>query len=185
MTAERLMFELAAALPARAIVVDDSSSHRAAFGHYMQALAPDELVSKRSGSIGWGLGATLGTKLAMPDRPVVGVLGDGGAMMTVQGLWTAANDNIPAILVVMNNGSYRVLKTNMDIYRRDVLKEPERHGRYLHMDFPTPFDLSTIARGMGVHGERISDPAEVGPTVKRAFDSGKPVLLDVTIDGSV
>ncbi|MBM3959956.1 MAG: thiamine pyrophosphate-binding protein [SAR202 cluster bacterium] len=185
MTAERLMSEVAGALPPGTVVIDDSSSHRAAFAHYMQSLAPDELVSKRSGSIGWGLGATLGVKLARPDRPVLGVLGDGGAMMTVQGLWTAANERIPAVMVVMNNGSYRVLKTNTDIYRRDVLKQTEPSPRYLYMDFPTPFDLSLIARGMGVQGERITDPEDVVPALRRAFDSGKPTLLDVAIDGSV
>lgn len=182
---ERLMAELAAAIPERTIVIDDTSSHRVPFGHYMQSLAPDELVSKKSGAIGWGIGATLGTKLAHPDRPVLGVLGDGGVMMTVQALWTAANENIPAVMVVLDNGMYRVLKTNMNIYQRDVLKEPEPGSKYLYMDFPTPFDLSVIAQGMGVHGERITEPEEIGPAVKRAFASGKPALLDVVIDGSV
>ena len=134
---------------------------------------------------GWGLGATFGTKLANPDRPVIGILGDGGAMMTIQGLWSAANDDIPAVVVVLDNGAYRVLKTNMDIYKRDVIKEPEPGSNYLFMDFPTPFNLSVIARGMGVHGERITDPTEIGPALKRAFASGKPALLDVVIDGTV
>jgi thiamine pyrophosphate-dependent acetolactate synthase large subunit-like protein len=124
-------------------------------------------------------------KLAHPDRPVLGVLGDGGVMMTVQALWTAANENIPAVIVVLDNGMYRVLKTNMDIYKRDVLQESEPDGRYLYMDFPTPFDLSVIAKGMGVHGERITEPEAIGPAVRRAFASGKPALLDVVIDGSV
>ncbi len=185
MSPERVMAELAAAIPARTIVVDDVSSYRTPFSHYMQGLAPDELVSKKSGSIGWGIGATLGTKLAHPDRPVLGVLGDGGVMMTVQALWTAANENIPAVMVVLDNGMYRVLKTNMDIYKRDVLQEPEPGSKYLYMDFPTPFDLSVIAQGMGVHGERITEPEEIGPALKRAFASGKPALLDVVIDGSV
>jgi len=185
MSPDRALAEIAAALPPRTIVVDDSSSHRLSFNHYMQSLAPDELVSKKSGSIGWGLGATFGTKLANPDRPVLGILGDGGAMMTIQGLWSAANDDIPAVVVVLDNGAYRVLKTNMDIYKRDVIKEPEPGSNYLFMDFPTPFDLSVIARGMGVHGERITDPSEIGPALKRAFASGKPALLDVVIDGVV
>ena len=185
MSPDRALAEISASLPPRTIVVDDSSSHRLSFNHFMQSLAPDELVSKKSGSIGWGLGATLGTKLANPDRPVLGILGDGGAMMTIQGLWSAANDNIPAVVVVLDNGAYRVLKTNMDIYKRDVIKEPEPGSNYLFMDFPTPFDLSVVAQGLGVHGERITDPTEIGPALKRAFASGKPALLDVVIDGSV
>lgn len=185
MSADRAFAEISKVLPSRTIVIDDSSSHRLSFNHYMQSLAPDELVSKKSGSIGWGLGATLGTKLANPDRPVLGILGDGGAMMTIQGLWSAANDNIAAVVVVLNNGAYRVLKTNMDIYKRDVVQEPEPGSNYLFMDFPTPFDLSIVAQGLGVHGERITDPNEVGPALERAFALGKPALIDVVIDGTV
>ena len=51
--------------------------------------------------------------------------------------------------------------------------------------YKSPFDLSIIAQGMGVHGERITDPVEIGPALKRAFASGKPALLDVVIDGVV
>ena len=185
MSADRAFAEISKVLPSRTIVIDDTSSHRLSFNHYMQSLAPDELVSKKSGSIGWGLGATLGTKLANPDSPVLGILGDGGAMMTIQGLWSAANDNIAAVGVVVNNGAYRVLKTNMDIYKRDVVQEPEPGSNYLFMDFPTPFDLSIVAQGLGVHGERITDPNEVGPALERAFSSGKPALIDVVIDGTV
>jgi benzoylformate decarboxylase len=184
MSPERVMSELAAAIPEHTIVIDDVSSYRVPFSHYMQDLAHDELVSKRSGSIGWGIGATLGTKLANPDRPVMGVLGDGGVMMTVQALWTAANENIPAVMVVLDNSMYRVLKTNMDIYKRDILKELEPDSKYLYMDFPTPIDIAMIAEGMGVHGERITEPEDIGPAVRRAFASGKSALLDVVIDGS-
>ena len=116
------------------------------------------LMGSTSGSMGYGVPAALAAKLAHPDRPVLGVLGDGGVMMTVQALWTAANENIPAVMMVLDNGMYRVLKTNMDIYKRDVLQEPEPGSKYLYMDFPTPFDLSVIAQGMGVHGERITEP---------------------------
>ena len=115
----------------------------------------------------------------------MGVLGDGGVMMTVQALWTAANENIAAVMVVLDNSMYRVLKTNMDIYKRDVLKEPEPDTQCLYMDFPTPIDIAMIAQGMGVHGERITEPEEIGPALKRAFASGKPALLDIVIDGSV
>ena len=70
----------------------------------------------------------MGTQCANPDRPVFGIIGDGSAMMTVQGLWTAANDNIPCIFVICNNGMYRVLKVNFNIYQKDVLELPETSG---------------------------------------------------------
>ena len=186
MSPARMMSELAAALPDNAIVVDDSISNRGAMRHYFQADRRGDLRGVRGQSIGGGIGATMGTQCANPGRPVFGVIGDGSAMMTVQGLWTAANDNIPCVFVICNNGMYRVLKVNFNIYQQDVLELPETSGgRLLYSDFATPFDMASIANSMGVHGERITDPAEIKPAVDRAVASGKPALLDIVIDGSL
>jgi thiamine pyrophosphate-dependent acetolactate synthase large subunit-like protein len=186
MTPARMMYELAAALPENAIVVDDAISNRAVLRHYFQATKRGDIRGVRGQSIGGGIGATMGTQCANPDRPVLGIIGDGSAMMTVQGLWTAANDNIPCIFVICNNGMYRVLKVNFNTYQQYVLKLPETSGsNLLYSDFGTPFDMAAIANSMGVHGERIVDPKEIKPAVDRAFASGKPALLDMIIDGSL
>jgi benzoylformate decarboxylase len=182
----RMMFELAAALPENAVVVDDSISNRATLRHYFNATKRGDIRGVRGQSIGGGIGATMGTQCAYPDRPVFGIIGDGSAMMTIQGLWTAANDNIPCVFVICNNGMYRVLKVNFNTYQKDVLKLPETSGsKLLYSDFGTPFDIAAIARSMGVHGERIVDPEAIRPAVERAVASGKPALLDVVIDGSL
>lgn len=186
MTPARMMSELAAALPENAIVVDDSVSNRAVLRHYFQATKRGDIRGYRGQSIGGGIGATMGTQCANPDRPVFGIIGDGSAMMTVQGLWTAANDNIPCIFVICNNGMYRILKVNFNTYQKDVLELPETSGgRLLYSDFGTPFDMAAIANSMGVHGERIVSPEEIRPAVERAVASGKPALLDMVIDGSL
>ncbi len=186
MTPARMMSELADAIPDNAIVVDDSISNRAAMRHYFHAERRGDLRGYRGQSIGGGLGTTMGTQCANPDRPVFGIIGDGSAMMTVQGLWTAANDNIPCVFVICNNGMYRVLKVNFNVYQQDVLELPETSGgRLLYSDFGTPFDMAAIAKSMGVHGERITDPSEIKPAVDRALASGKPALLDMVIDGSL
>ena len=96
MTPARMMSELADAIPDHAIVVDDSISNRGVMRHYFQAERRGDLRGVRGQSIGGGMGATMGTQCANPDRPVFGIIGDGSAMMTIQGLWTAANDNIRA-----------------------------------------------------------------------------------------
>jgi benzoylformate decarboxylase len=182
----RMMAELAAAIPENAIVVDDAISSRGALRHYFKATRRGDLIGVRGQSIGGGIGATMGTQCAYPDRPVFGIIGDGSAMMTIQGLWTAANDNIPCIFVICNNGMYRVLKVNFEVYQRDILNEAEPAGPHLkYADFPTPFDIAAIARSMGVHGERIVDPKAIKPAVDRAVASGKPALLDMVIDGSL
>ena len=186
MTPARMMSELADAIPDNAIVVDDSISNRGTMRHYFQAERRGDLRGVRGQSIGGGMGATMGTQCANPDRPVFGIIGDGSAMMTIQGLWTAANDNIPCIFVICNNGMYRVLKVNFNVYQQDVLELPETSGgRLLYSDFGTPFDMAAIANSMGVHGERITEPSQIKPAVDRAVASGKPALLDMVIDGAL
>lgn len=185
-TPARMMFELSNALPENAIVVDDSLSNRAMFRHYFQASERGDIRGVRGGSIGGGIGATMGTQCANPERPVFGVIGDGSAMMTIQGLWTAANDNIPCIFVICNNGMYRILRTNFNIYQKDVLGLSETSGEnLLYSEFATPFDMAAIANSMGVHGERIIEPSEIKPAVDRAVASGKPALLDIIIDSAL
>ena len=182
----RMMYELAEALPANAMVVDDAISNRVALRHYFNATKRGDIRGVRGQSIGGGIGATMGTQCANPGRPVFGIIGDGSAMMTVQGLWTAANDNIPCIFVICNNGMYRVLKVNFNVYQKDVLELTETSGsNLLYSDFATPFDMAAIAKSMGVHGERIVDPEEIKPAVERAVASGKPALLDIVIDGAL
>ena len=186
MTPARMMAELAKAIPANAMVVDDAISSRGALRHYFQAAKRGDIRGVRGQSIGGGIGATMGTQCANPDRPVFGIIGDGSAMMTIQGLWTAANDKIPCIFVICNNGMYRVLKVNFNVYQRDILQESEPAGsNLLYSDFPTPFDIAAIATSMGVHGERIVEPGEIAPAVERAVASGKPAVLDIVIDGSL
>ncbi len=186
MSPARMMYEVSSALPSNAMVVDDSISHRAAMRHYFQGARRGDILGVRGGSIGGGIGVTMGLQCANPDRPVFGIIGDGSAMMAVQGLWTAANDNIPCVFVICNNGMYRILKTNYNVYQKDILKEDEPAGsNLLYSDFPTPFDLAATARSMGVNGERITDPGEIAPAIKRAVSSGKPALLDIVIDGSM
>ena len=186
MTPARMMSELAQALPPNAMVVDDSISSRAVLRHYFQATKRGDIRGVRGQSIGGGIGATMGAQCANPDRPVFGIIGDGSAMMTIQGLWTAANDHIPCIFVICNNGMYRVLKTNFNVYQKEILQESEPAGsNLLYSDFPTPFDMAAIANSMGVHGERIVEPGEIAPAVERAVASGKPALLDMIIDGSL
>ena len=185
-TPARMMFELSSALPDNSIVVDDSLSNRAMFRHYFQAFERGDIRGVRGQSIGGGIGATMGTQCANPDRPVFGVIGDGSAIMTIQGLWTAANDDIPCVFVICNNGMYRILRTNFNIYQKDVLGLSETSGEnLLYSEFATPFDMAAIANSMGVHGERIIDPSEIKPAVDRAVASGKPALLDIIIDSAL
>ena len=185
MSVERMMAELAKVLPQDTVFADDTITSRDALHGAFEFSDPESIFSERGGAIGWGMGSALGLKLAFPGRPVVGLLGDGSAMMTVQGLWTAANENLPVIYIICNNRSYRILKLNMNIYQSQLLKRETPASQYIGMDFGQPFNVGAIANAMGVYGRSIEDPAELGPAVEKALASGKPAVLDVAIDGSL
>ena len=98
--------------------------------------------------------ARSGVKLAMPDKTVIGFSGDGGAMYTIQAMWTAARHGIGAKFVVCNNRSYQLLKLNVQQYWRE--RGFDDHA------FPGSFDLGDpeirfdeLARSMGVPATRV------------------------------
>ena len=123
--------------------------------------------------------------MANPGKPVLAVVGDGASLYTVQALWTAARYNMPVVYAICNNRSYRILKVNMDTYLRHMLEDRERESEYVGMDFANPLDLAAIAQAMGVASEKVEDAQAIGPALAKAFASGKPYLLDVSIDGSL
>ena len=185
MSTERMMTEIAEALPDDAIIVDDSVTTRASIFGALDFDEPGSLLGITGGALGWGMGGTMGVKMANPDHPVVGIIGDGSAMMTVQALWTAANSDIPVVYVICNNRAYRVLKLNMNLYQSEILGREEPSSDYIAMDFPSPFDIAAIAEAMGVHGRKVEDPTELGDALREAIALGKPAVLDVSIDGAV
>ena len=185
MSTERMMSEIAAALPEDAIVVDDSVTTRASVFGALDFDEPGSLLGITGGALGWGMGGAMGVKMANPGRPVIGIIGDGSAMMTVQALWTAANSNVPVVYVICNNRAYRVLKLNMNLYQSEILEREKPTSEYIAMDFPTPFDMAAIAKAMGVYGRKVENPAELGEALREALALGKPAVLDVSIDGAV
>ena len=185
MPVERMMHELAAAVPPDTIVADEAVTSRPALNRAFDFEKPGDIYGIRGGALGWAMPGALGVKLAHPDRPVLAVVGDGASMYTVQALWTASRYNIPVVYAICNNQAYRILKVNMEVYLRDMLDDRERDSDYVGMDFANRLDLAMMAQAMGVHGERVDDPAEIGPAIRRAFDSGRPALLDITISGAL
>jgi thiamine pyrophosphate-dependent acetolactate synthase large subunit-like protein len=73
----------------------------------------------------------------------------------------------------------------MEIYLRRMLDDQDRRSEYTGMEFANPLDLAAIARGMGVAGEKVEDPAALGPALRKAYASGKPAVIDVSIDGAL
>jgi benzoylformate decarboxylase len=181
MSAARLMDELAGCLPEGVSVAGEAITGGLDLIRSLAFEEPSDFLDSRGGGIGQGLPSGIGVKLALPERPVLCVSGDGSAMYTIQGLWTAAHHDIPVVFLILNNGSYRILRANLDRYRERAGIDPERGYAHLDLDEP-PIDFLAVARGLGVEGRRVEAPEDVEPALRAAFDSGRPYLLDVAID---
>ena len=186
MSTERMMTEVAGVLPGDAIIADDSVTTRASVQGAIELNEPGCVFGERGGSLGWGMGGALGLKLANPERPVVAIVGDGSAMMTVQALWTAVNESIPVVYVICNNRSIPHTQSSTWAPTSGTYSTTRRpragtsgwtsRRPSTSRASPTPF---------GVDSRRVEDPADLAPAMKRALDLGEPALLDVVIDGSV
>src|SRR5499427_6373566 len=168
-------------LPKDAVVIDETISSGAGIRSLIRSEDPQSFYGLRGGGIGWGLPAALGVKLALPQRPVVALVGDGSAMYTNQALWTAARESVAVVYVILNNASYRILKQRTHGLKGFSFED----DHYVAMDLDRPFiDYVGLARSLGVPGERVEKSAEVAGAMGRALASGGPYLIDVKLDAT-
>ncbi len=176
----RLALDLRETLLPDTIIVDGAVTSSVALRNYLDLDDPTAYLAfqDNDGSLGDSLPKALGVKLARPDRPVVGLVGDGNAMYSIQGLWTAAHHDIPVVLVIFNNATYKILKVNaMRVMGSDV--KPRLHSMDL---FDPPIDFAKLAQDFGMHGEQVRSPDDLKPALERAINLGKPALVDVVIE---
>ncbi len=176
-----VMSAVADALPSEAVVVDESISSGGGLRVLLRSDDSRSFYGLRGGGIGWGLPAAIGVKLALPDRPVVALVGDGSAMYTCQALWTAAHYRVDVVFVLLNNASYRILKQRIHALKGFAAQA----DRFIAMDLDDPrIDFVGLAKSLGVRAERIEKTADVGPALGRALATRGPTLLDVELDRS-
>ena len=157
--------------PRNAIVTHDSGYPRNQLVPFWPALNPRSYIGwGKSTQLGYGLGLALGAKVAAPDKVVINVMGDAAFGMAGLDIETAARSELGTITVVLNNG---VMTHYYDHFPHatENWKSNELGGIY-----------SDTAKSLGAHGERIHNPDEIGPAMKRALEasnSGQPVLLEM------
>lgn len=180
----RFCEELATYLPKDAIIFDEAITSSPNITRYYPPTLPEHYFVTRGGSLGVGIPGAIGAKLAHPDQTVIGIIGDGGAMYTIQALWSAVRHDVDVKFIICNNRSYRILQDNIDAY----WEEREITDR----KYPLCFDLSKpelsfdeIAKSMGVEGIRVEKPAEIGPAIKKALAHKGPFLIDVVLEANV
>lgn len=180
MTALSLMGAVARVLPPRVAVIEEAITTQKNVLERLGVLKdPAGLFAHRGWALGWGLGCALGVKLAWPDRPVLGLLGDGATLYGVQGLWSAAHHRIPVVFVVCNNAQYKILKVCGDVM---PLPELAAHN-YLELDLVRPeVDFVSLAKSLGVAAHRVASPEELADRVRDGLAGEQPLVLDVPIE---
>ncbi len=163
-------------LPPNAIIAEECPSSKGALDRHIYLDQPGSFYSVRSGILGFGMPLALGLQIAHPERRVVCIVGDGSAQYSIQALWTAVQQNLPVIFILLRNGDYSALKSFCDF---------TKVGRNAPgMDIPG-IDLVHLAQGYQMEAESISNPEALEAGLKRALAHNRPFLLsvDVTSDG--
>lgn len=164
-----------AAVGETAVLVEESPSNLAELHEAWPISRPDSFYTFASGSLGWNLPASVGISLAErvqgTHRPVVLVIGDGSLQYSVQALWTAAQQQLPLIIVVPCNAEYAILKSFA------VVEEtPGVPG----LDIPG-LDIVALAQAYGCHGVAARTTEEVSAAIAEALTRNGPTVLAVPV----
>jgi benzoylformate decarboxylase len=174
-----LLHAIGEMLPKDAIVVEEALSSAPGIRELIRSDDPQSYFGLRGGGIGWGLPAAIGVKLAIPDRPVVALIGDGSAMYTCQALWTAAHYRIGVLFVILNNTSYRILKQRLHAMRGHSVQADS----YVGMELVDPtIDFVGLARSLGVKAERTKTVRDTTDLLAQGLKGNSPMLIDVELD---
>lgn len=163
------------ALPEDAIVSVDAGGFRIWSLHILEATRPDGFIDTGSwATMGTGLPGAVGAKLANPNRDVVGLMGDGGLLMCVHELHTIAVEDIPVIVVVLNNNDYATITA-------EATKSFALPDRVYGWD-DVPISLTNVAAELGVTAHQAETPDEIRSAVTDALGTETPVLIEVPTD---
>lgn len=157
--------------PARTAYVVESTSTKSALWAQMDFSHQGSYFAPAAGGLGFGIPAAVGIQMADPDRPVVGIIGDGSANYGITGLWTAAHYNVPVTFVILRNGSYSALRWFAEILGTNKVPGLNIPG----------IDFIKIAEGYGVRAVHAHTLAELVSTLEAATttrDHG-PLLIEV------
>ena len=168
----QVLHELGAALPPDAIVTSDAGNFAAWPTRFMEFGAGQELLGPGNGAMGYGVPAAVAAKLLHPERTVVGIVGDGGFLMTGQELATAVHHGVAPVFLVCNNAMYATIRMHQ-----------ERHypGREVGTALTNP-DFAQLAASFGAHGEVVEETAAFAPALRRALARTKPALIELRLD---
>ncbi len=157
-----------------AVVCTEVGQHQMWAAQYFHYQKPRTLITSGGlGTMGYGLGASLGAKMGQPEKTVVNIAGDGCFRMNMNELATASRHDIPIIEMVFNNHVLGMVRQWQTLF----------YGkRYSHTVLNDQVDYVKLAEAMGVRAFRVTKKEEVEPALKEAIDSGKPALIEFLIE---
>ena len=157
-----------------ALIVTEVGQHQMWAAQYYKYTKPRTLLTSGGlGTMGYGLGASLGAKTGCPDKTVVNIAGDGCFRMNMNEVATAARHNIPVIQVVINNHVLGMVRQWQDLFY------DERYSATVLRD---AVDFVKLAEAMGAEGIRAESQEQFREGFARALELNKPVVIDCQID---
>lgn len=157
-----------------AIIVTEVGQHQMWAAQYYKYPKPRTLLTSGGlGTMGYGLGAAIGAKVANPDKTVINIAGDGCFRMNMNEIATAARYNIPVIQVVINNHVLGMVRQWQTLFYEK---------RYSATALNDAVDFVKLAEAMGAVGMRVTKKEELVPALEKALSLGRPVVLDCVID---
>ena len=168
-----LLAELRKLLPESAIVTTEVGQNQMWSALYFKALKPRTFISSGGlGTMGFGFPASLGAKVACPDRAVVDIAGDGSFQMTLQELACSVAENIPVIVIVLNNSVLgMVAQWQRTLYNK----------RYMAVNLGKTPDFVKLADAYGAQGIRVGSIPEFQAAIKKGLKSKVTTVIDVPI----
>jgi acyl-CoA reductase-like NAD-dependent aldehyde dehydrogenase/thiamine pyrophosphate-dependent acetolactate synthase large subunit-like protein len=153
------------------ILVEEAPSSHDALHAYFPIVRPNGFLATASGCLGFGLAAGVGAGLTNPASPVICVVGDGSSLYTIQSLWSAAEYGADILVVVLNNGGYRVLEAIASQSQpRNIAGVAIGHT-----------DFVKVAEGFGMRAARCARGGELAETLRTMLAENGPRLLEVVV----
>jgi acetolactate synthase-1/2/3 large subunit len=165
-------------LPENAILSEEAATTGGGLTKFLPASAPHDILYLTGGSIGQALPVATGAAIAAPDRKVIAISGDGGAMYTLQSLWTQAREKLDVVTIICANRSYAIL--NIELTRVGASNAGPKALSLLDIGRPD-LDWVALARGMGVEAERARDCAEFARALEDAIKHKGPRLIEAVL----
>ena len=169
---------LAGLMPDDAIVSDESATSGFLVTPYALKAKPHDWLALTGGSIGQGLPLAVGAAIAKPDRPIITLHGDGGAMYTIQALWTQAREGLNITNIIFANNSYEILKIELD--RVGAVTTGDRAESMLSLENPK-IDWIHLSQSLGVPSFMPANVEEFTKVFSHSISEAGPSLIVINI----